>query len=86
MRANPTWSGQLCWGPSSAGSPMPMGPAILRGVTVPITVRSVVGRAGAPGLRPEVRLVALTRGLGRMFVRRRTQLGWLTLVTVWLLR
>jgi hypothetical protein len=49
-------------------------------------VGSVVGRAAAPGLRPDLRMWALTTGLGRMFVRRRRQLGWLTLFALWYLR
>jgi hypothetical protein len=55
-------------------------------VAVPITVRSVVGRAAAPGLRPDIRMWVLTTGVGRMFVRRRRQLAWLTLLAVWYLR
>ncbi len=63
-----------------------MGSRILRCVTVPITVRNVVGRAAAPGLRPDLRMWLLTTGVGRMFVRRRRAVGWLTLFAVWYLR
>ncbi len=59
-------------------------------MAVPITVRSsvanVVGRAARPGLRPDLRVWALTAGIGRMFVRRRRALGCLTLFMVWYLR
>jgi len=57
---------------------------------VPVTVRGyladVVGRAAAPGLRPDRRARALAAGIGRLFVRRRHQLGWLTALAIWLLR
>jgi hypothetical protein len=55
-------------------------------VAVPFTVRSVVGRAAAPGLRADLRIWALTTGVGRLFVRRRRALSWLTLFMVWYLR
>jgi len=63
-----------------------MGHRILRCVTVPSTVRDVVGRAAAPGLRPDLRMVKLATGVGRLFVRRRRAFGILTLVCVWYLR
>jgi hypothetical protein len=55
-------------------------------VAVPITVRSVVGRAGAPGVRADRRVWFLTTGVGRMVVRRRRALGVLTVFAVWYLR
>ena len=55
-------------------------------MAVPITVRSVVGRAAGPGIRADRRVWFLTTGVGRMVVRRRRALSFLTLFAVWYLR